>query len=258
MRSALVAVVASWAAAASAQQVVYRCADATGKVAYQAEPCASASRQTQVKLPANPPPSAPRESMWKGYTPPKVVAVTFYYDPAEQPVGFSTEQVEAAMRSAMEAWMAGCNVRLQYGGRAERSTAAGAERVIVRWAPEYMTMSHPADSRSGIAGTGSLSDGIALRPRFDERNILGTLVHEMGHVLGLPHKHADTQSIMSYLRDAEVRRESKPNAGDFLDCNLSMKRQFGIDFSPPAGAGASNLPRMSDAEALKRLNAPKP
>lgn len=82
--------------------------------------------------------------------------------------------------------------------------------------------------------------------------MLSVLIHEMGHVLGLPHNHADRTSVMSYLRDEGARRNPQPSASDYLNCNLSMKQLFGIDFEPPPEAQAA--PRMSDTEALRRIH----
>ena len=116
-----------------------------------------------------------------------------------------------------------------------------------------MQAAHPADGRSGIAATGGLLTGIQIKPRFREADMRSILVHEMGHVLGLPHNHADRQSIMSYLQDEASRRHARPNAGDLRDCNESMKLLFGVDFQAPADAPARTGPRMSDKEALERV-----
>ena len=77
----------------------------------------------------------------------------------------------------------------------------------------------------------------------------------MGHVLGLPHNHEDTKSVMSYLRDEATRRNPHPDAGDFRDCNASMQAMFGVEplpagIAPPVRDGL----RMTDREALERIN----
>jgi hypothetical protein len=257
MRNALIAFALALPAAVPAgAQTVFRCVDAGGKVAYQGEPCGEGAKQNEVRVRNDAPDaSRPRASLWKGYTPPKVAAITFYYDPAEEPVGFSSAQMEADIRAAIAAWSQGCEVRLSYGGRRPSRMPGTPEHVPIRWAPEYMRMAHPADGRSGIAGTGSLESGIALKPRFQEAHMLSVLIHEMGHVLGLPHNHEDRQSVMSYLRDEGARRQPRPSAGDYRDCNAAMKSQFGIDYQPPADAPeAARGPRMSDREALEKIH----
>ncbi len=242
-------------------QTAFRCVDAAGRVAFQSEPCGADHRQSEVllrdRLAA---PVEQRKSLWTGYTPPKVAAITFYYDPAGQPVGVTTAQMESHLQAAMAAWSAGCDVRLSYGGLRPAQRPGTAEAVPVRWAPEYMQMRHPADARSGIAGTGSLRDGIALKPRFLDGHMLSVLMHEMGHVLGLPHDHADPQSVMSYLRDEAARRKPRPSASDYQDCNASMQKMFGTDPRPGESAAAPRSgPRMSDREVLEKLHgSPRP
>ena len=247
--------VAAWGV--QAQNHVFRCVDAAGRSAYQSAPCME-GQQTEVKLPVQPPapPQEPRVSAWKGYTPPKNAVITFYYDPKDEPVGFSTAQMEGMIRNALAAWMASCKVELVYAGRAPRKPA-GADHVSIHWVPEFMYVAHPADGRTGIAGVGSLAYGIGLKPRFTEANMLSTLVHEVGHVLGLPHNHEDTRSVMSYLRDETSRRNPQPAESDLVACNLSMKKMFDIDYTPPADASLPRSgPRMTDREALDKMRSP--
>lgn len=259
MRTAAILVVLALAAVTrpAAGQTVFRCIDAAGKIAFQAEPCGADTRQSEVLLrdKALAAPTEQRRSPWEGYTPPKIAAITFYYDPADQPVGFSSAQMESDLRAAIAAWSAGCDVRLSYGGQRPARRPGTPEAVPVRWAPEYMRMAHPADARSGIAGTGSLRGGIALKPRFHEGHMLSVLIHEIGHVLGLPHDHADAQSVMSYLRDEAARRNPRPSAGDYQACNASMHKMFGIDGQPGEGVAVPRSgPRMSDREALDHIH----
>lgn len=243
----------------AAQQTVYRCADAAGAVGYQAEPCpAEGSRQKELRLPALPAVAASASRpQWKPYVAPRTATIALFYDTTNEPMEFPSAQMEAAIRGAAAAWNAGCHVNVYYAGRAPYRPEGTPERVSIRWMPDYLRMRHPA-GMGGIAGTGSMWHGIAVTTRFGEGSIPSILVHELGHVLGLPHNHEDTQSVMSYLRDESVRRNARPSEADFLACNLSMKKIFGIDFTPPAGAPApAQGPRMTDREAVEKLFGPK-
>lgn len=245
-------------------QTVYRCVDASGKTAYQSSPCGEGGQQSEMRVRHDTPatPGAEAGGAWKtggGYKEPKVAAMVFYYDPKDEPVGFSSAQMEADVRAALAAWSSGCDVRLTYGGRRPVRKPGTPDHVPIRWAAEYMYMAHPADARSGIAGSGSLADGIALKPRFHEGHMLSVMIHEVGHVLGLPHNHADPDSVMSYLRNEAARRNPRPSQADFVACNLSMKKLFGIDYTPPAGTLPVRAgPRMSDREALERIHGKRP
>lgn len=263
----------------AAQPQMYRCTDAAGRVGYQSQPCARGSRQAEPKLPAlNVVPAAPRQDANPpGSKVPAEAAITFYYDPAEQPESYSAQQTEDAIRTALAAWSADCKVRLSYGGRAPARLPGTPQHVSIRWEPRYVDQRHPAHPGFGISGTGSLRDGIRLRP-FDIRMhpfyrevaMLSTLTHEVGHVLGLGHNHEDPHSVMSYLRHdmnrergplaeahlreltpAEIRGTARPSAADYQACNLSMQAMFGTGHPPPPGAAAgAGRPRMSDREVL--------
>lgn len=257
MRTTVLLLALAVLAPLSAAAGVFRCQDAAGKVAYQSEPCDERSRQSEVRLrdDAPDPAAPPRVSAWKGYAPPKVAALAFYYDPAQEPVGFSTEQMEANIRKAMATWMAGCEVRLAYIGRRPTHLPATPDAVPIRWAPEFMyDQRHPADGVSIIAGMGGPSYGIAVRPRFRDADMLSVLVHEMGHVLGLPHNHEDTKSVMSYLRDEATRSNPQPSPGDYRDCNVSMQKMFGVEYKPTADAPPPRASApMTDREALEKM-----
>jgi hypothetical protein len=247
-----------------AQQAVYRCIDAAGKTSYKDAPCNAEGgndRQQLVKLPANPPPPPVAASgaarPKSAYKAPVRASITLYYDPADEPMEHPTAEVEGIIRFATQAWMAGCNVDLQYAGKAPYRPDGTIERVSIRWRQDYMRVRHPSDPRAGVAGTGSMRTGIELTTRITD--LKSTFVHELGHVLGLGHNHEDTSSVMSYLRGEAVRGRAQPSASDFLACNLSMKQMFGTDFAPEPGTEPP-VPgrRMSDREALeKKLGRPQ-
>ncbi|TWO72247.1 DUF4124 domain-containing protein [Caenimonas sedimenti] len=245
----LLAMAASLAAGpALAQREVFRCVDAAGKVTYQIQVCGE-GRQDAVKLHVTPGQAAPSgpTTPRKAYKAPTEAVLVFTYDPREEPVGFTTERMEAAIRSAMGAWMAGCQVRLTYAGRAPAKLPGTAERVPIRWEPKYL--------RSNVAGTGGLAHGIALNVWFREEDMLRVLTHEIGHVLGLPHNHDNPESIMSYLQHEKARQAGRVSEADFLACNQAMRARFGNEEPEAPQAAAPSQPgsRMSDREAVEKM-----
>jgi hypothetical protein len=245
--------------ASQAQPTVYRCTDATGKTSYKDAPCNAEGgndKELLLRLPVNPPPVAAGARPKSVYKAPVRASITLYYDPNDEPMEHPTAEVEGIIRFAMQAWMAGCQVDLQYAGKAPYRDGGSIERVSIRWRQDYMRVRHPADPRAGIAGTGSMRTGIELTTRITD--LKSTFVHELGHVLGLGHNHEDVTSVMSYLRGEAVRGRAQPSASDFLACNLSIKQMFGTDFTPEPGTETPQPGRrMSDGEALeKKLGRP--
>lgn len=247
---------AGWTAAGWAD-TVYRCVGAGGKVSYRDAPCANdpaSGNEERVLHLVNPPPvvrSAPVRPRIQPKATPREAVFRLFYDPRNAPVEHSASQVASLIAEAGRIWSRGCQVTIEYGGTAEYDGPGSASRVMVRWNPAYMTASHPAMEGIHIAGTGSLHGGITLRPRMSDEYLRYVMVHELGHVLGIAHRHKDLASVMSYQATPDLSRAPQPTPGDYQACNLAMKQQFGVDVNVPQG-GVDPGAGMSDREVLHR------
>ena len=185
-----------------------------------------------------------------------VAAVRLFYDPANAPVEHSLSQMESLIRNAAALWSQGCAVELEYAGTAPYRAQGGPGRVSIRWSGELMYARHPDNDAVGIAGIGSMRDGISLRPRIGDEELPRIVVHEIGHVLGISHLHEDGQSVMSYVPNKAFALSVQPSAADFLACNRSMKRLFGLALTLPDEQPGR---RMNDREAIDRkISTPAP
>lgn len=244
---------------------VYRCVNARGAVSYSDAPCGGAlasGEQNRVLTFDNPAP---------GMRGPAVVAVPavapirapvraardplflLFYNPKDAPVERPIPQMVAVIREAAERWSKGCKVTIRYGGETDDDGPGSEERVVVRWRPEYFTTDHPAIAGMRLGGTGSLQGGISLLPRMTDERLLKVVAHELGHVLGIRHRHLDRTSIMSYLADP---MPTEPSAGDYIACNMAMKRRFGIAYDPPPNSEPDPGVGLTDHVAAELRIAP--
>lgn len=262
-KSVLVTALAALLLQAAHADTVYRCVDGKGKTTYSDDACdkmPAGGKQQKVLTLVHPPvvarkPVAPQTPVRQKKLPVKEAVFRLFYNTQDAPIEIADLKVEALIRQAARAWSKNCKVNIQYGGKTDYKGKSSAERVVVRWSPDQFTASHPAMEGIRPAGLGGPQHGISLLPRVSDEHLLHVLVHELGHVLGLRHRHTDLTSVMSYLASPSL---TEPSAGDYAACNLAMQRQFGIPLELPVANAADPDARMSDGEALRLRYDPNP
>ncbi len=154
------------------------------------------------------------------------------YDPANARGDTGPGEVEAAIRSAIGLWNAGCNVTYEYLGVCTES-AARDQRAIdykVWWASWDDTLRVSDDPsktvREHAIAAASPSVGVALNRDADaaafQRQWRRSIVHEFGHVVGIDHSK-NTADIMF-----SGGRQQTPTAADLDACNSSVAQRFGV------------------------------
>ncbi|MEJ7804541.1 MAG: DUF4124 domain-containing protein [Telluria sp.] len=239
---------------------LYKCVAADGKVTYSGTACkliGNAGTERALVYPEAPPPgprqtaSALRPSATVRalpVTPKPSAVIRLFYDPADAPMEHPVTKVEAMIRRAVSLWTAECAVYLDYAGTAPKVARGSPDAVSIFWMPALAGHRHPAHDAFSLGGYGSLEAGIAMDTRKADDQLAYTIMHEMGHVLGLKHIHEDRRSVMSYMRDDAVKYDLQPMAGDYLQCNWAIKKRFGVPIVLPAETPKRG---MSDKEAVK-------
>ena len=239
---------------------LYKCVEAGGKVTYSGTACkliGNAGTERALVYPEAPPPG-PRQTasalLPSGVgralpvTPKAKAVIRLFYDPADAPMEHPVPKVEAMIRRAVSLWTAECAVHLDYAGTAPKVARGSPDAVSIFWMPALAGMRHPAHDAFRLGGYGSLEAGIAMDTRKADDQLAYTIMHEMGHVLGLQHIHEDRRSVMSYMRDDAVKYDLQPTKGDYLQCNRAIKKRFGVPLVLPTETPTRG---MTDKEAVK-------
>ncbi len=239
---------------------LYRCTEANGKITYSGSPCKELGNKGDEKalaFPDAPPRAAPAPKQATAAPPrraapprPRVVAIRFFYDPANAPKEHPAGKMAWLIQAALASWSAGCAVQLEYAGMAPFFTPGSPDGVSIRWSADLMRARHPANAAAGIAGMGSMTAGISLRQRVADESLQHIILHEVGHVLGMGHSHDAGDSVMSYLPDEALINNVQPSAADYLACNRAVKARYRLDIDLPEDEPGY---KMNDREALERI-----
>lgn len=243
----------------------YVCVDAQGKKELRDVPCSGRQKTTSVipdtfstqKPPANvqgtekKPANQIQASRF--IKDPKSPTIRFFYNPGLEPAGISINQMEQIIEQGLAAWAQECHVHLKYSGIMRKDAPAwqhAEEGYLIRWDGN---LDKEYNHGLGAAGVGGPSHGIVL----NRNSVKGSdqarrvVVHEIGHVIGIGHIHDDPSSVMSYLSSRQIQYAAKPNASDYLNCNLLISKKYGIKFELPAGSSESKTTDAQAAEILK-------
>lgn len=129
--------------------------------------------------------------------------IPFYYDHSNAPNGVSKEAALKMLASASDSWTKACGVVFEYKGDKladyvnDKSTLRG-EIGIIKWNTqmegEAIGEAHLGNSRGPASGF-VLSMFTDYFNANNNKDLVNTMTHEMGHVIGLPHS-ANKNSIM--------------------------------------------------------------
>jgi hypothetical protein len=161
--------------------------------------------------------------------------INFRYNPANQPVGLTTEAVENLLRAAGQKWADVCNVRFNYLGTTTLTANIDAvfstlDRVnVVGWGPltgnragfdAYTTWwwSNPGPVLVDSDVLLNTNAGARLASRPSDLGAL--LTHEFGHVLAI--KHSDVRQAVMYANPYNSYAFQSTLRGDDAQACISL------------------------------------
>lgn len=162
----------------------------------------------------------------------KHLSIPFYYDHSSAPNNISKEQVLALIRKSSDTWQEACNVSFDYKGDRLSDYVDGNNTIrrnegLVKW----------GNLPGGAIGQAHQGNGysyakgfvLTLKPSFfanrnNQDTLYSTILHETGHVIGLPHSN-NNSSIMFWQQH---NRKQVLNETDKTMCKYFRARWQGL------------------------------
>jgi hypothetical protein len=157
-------------------------------------------------------------------------SIPFYYDHSNAPNNFSKEQVLGVLQQVSQTWTQACNVSFDYRGDkltdyVDGNNTIGNHEGLVKWGNlpgNAVGRAHQGDGRSYARGF-----VLVLKPSYflhNEKFLYSTILHETGHVIGLPHSN-NGSSIMFWQQS---QRKQILNDTDKTMCKYFRTRWQGM------------------------------
>jgi len=229
---------------------VNRCVTAQGRVVYTDAPCdaVGARREREVsggtmsiapalqapapaEEPKGPAPASPKPAAKPFEKAANAPVLTVCYEAKDARDDVTQGDVESAIRAAVAAWNAGCNVNYEYLGVCATDIGRHDRAIDYRvwWATWDNTMrirerNDALASEHAIAAA-SPRIGVSLNRTIHSQAFLrqyrSAIVHEFGHVVGVGHSSNRNDVMYS------ASMNSVPTADDLAACNQAVARRFG-------------------------------
>lgn len=156
-----------------------------------------------------------------------LMKLDYFYDHSSAPKNISKEQMLEMMNKASDIWKQTCNIKFVYKGDrladyVDSDTTLNTKEGIVKWGEleeDAIGQSHQGNENGPAFGFVMIfnneyfeaSSKVAKKER--EQELAGTILHEMGHVIGLD--HSKNKGSVMYYQNAVYR---KLNATDQKMC----------------------------------------
>lgn len=160
------------------------------------------------------------------------LSIPFFYDPSSAPQNWSKDQVLSLMNKVSDTWTQACNISFDYRGDRlsdyvdGNNTMPGREG-LVKWGNlpgSAIGRAHQGNNYGYAKGFVLMLNKNFFAKAQNEHFLYSTVLHEAGHVIGLPHSK-NSNSIMFWQQD---NRKQVLNDTDKTMCKYYRARWSGL------------------------------